>query len=243
MNKSIIIAGILLSMSTFQALGQSVKDTPADNRKAVVSNVKGDQLDKREEIEWSMFWTAHAPDTTLPRVLLIGDSITNQYHSDVDTHLDGIAAVSRLATSKSLGSPMLLKEIEMIMSEYEFDVVHFNNGLHGWRYSEEEYAEALPEMYELIKRLAPDAKLIWATSTAIHTGEGMKEFEERTPRVIERNRISKVFFQDKPVLIDDLYEIVSLDPENYAGGDGCHLNPQGVQKAAAQVASMIKSVL
>lgn len=238
-----VIAGLFFSLCAFQASAQDLRQTPSDNRAAVEGKVYDDSLERREEYEWSMFWHAHAADTTLPRVLLIGDSITNQYHNSVDSSLVGIANVSRLATSKPLGSPMLLKEIEMMMAEYDFDVVHFNNGLHGWRYSEEEYAAALPQMYELIHRMAPDAKLIWATCTAIHEGEGMKSFDKRTSRVIERNRLAKAFFYDKPVKIDDLYEIVSLDPANYEGGDGCHLNPLGVKRAAEQVSSMIKQLL
>jgi len=242
MKKTIISAGILLALNMPLGMAQDVSLTPSDQRKTLASDTVG-QVEKKEQIEWSMFWTAHADGTTLPRVLLIGDSITNQYHNQVDKNLQGIAAVSRLATSKPLGSTLLLKEIEMIMTEYSFDLVHFNNGLHGWSYSEEEYAAALPELYALIRRLAPNAKLIWATTTATHEGDGMKSFQERTARVIERNRISKAFFYDKPVTIDDLYETVSLDPQNYVGGDGTHLNPQGVQKAAEQVSTLIKKLL
>lgn len=41
----------------------------------------------REEIEWVNFRWDHALDTSLPRVLLIGDSIANGYHGTVSASL------------------------------------------------------------------------------------------------------------------------------------------------------------
>src|SRR5258705_12132300 len=85
----------------------------------------------RESIEWLDVWMPNTNDTTLPRILLIGNSITRGYYPEVQNVLAGKAYMARLTTSKSIGDPALLKEIELIMSYYKFDIVHFNNGLHG----------------------------------------------------------------------------------------------------------------
>lgn len=71
----------------------------------------------REDIEWLDVWLPHTNDHQLPRVLLIGDSITRGYYPDVEKALAGPAYVARLSTSKSLGDPALLKEIALILSE------------------------------------------------------------------------------------------------------------------------------
>ena len=90
----------------------------------------------REAIEWCDIWISHANETNLPRVLLIGDSITRDYYSEVEKHLDGKAYVGRLATSRFIGDPVLLSEIKSVLDGAKFDVIHFNNGMHGWQHTE-----------------------------------------------------------------------------------------------------------
>ncbi|HEY1190437.1 MAG TPA: hypothetical protein VGE74_22580, partial [Gemmata sp.] len=100
----------------------------------------------RESIEWLDVWVPGNGVRDQPRVLLIGDSITRAYYKSVEDTLKGKAIVCRLATSKSLGDPGLLDEVKLVLGQAKFDVIHFNNGMHGWGYSEDEYAKALPEL-------------------------------------------------------------------------------------------------
>src|SRR6266516_6546925 len=100
----------------------------------------------REAIEWCDIWISHANETNLPRVLLIGDSIARYYYPEVEKRLAGKAFVARLATSRFLADPVLLKEIEMVLEGTKFDVIHFNNGMHGWQHSEEAYRKAFPKL-------------------------------------------------------------------------------------------------
>src|SRR5436190_23970871 len=82
----------------------------------------------REAIEWCDIWISHANETNRPRVLLIGDSITRDYYPEVEKKLAGKAFVARLATSRFLADPVLLKEIALVLDQMRFDVIHFNNG-------------------------------------------------------------------------------------------------------------------
>src|SRR3989442_8419187 len=93
----------------------------------------------REAIEWCDIWISHANETNLPRVLLIGDSIARDYYAEVEKRLTGKAFVARLATSRFVADPVLLKEIELVLDETKFDVIHFNNGMHGWQHRDAEY--------------------------------------------------------------------------------------------------------
>ncbi len=88
----------------------------------------------RESIEWCDIWISHANETNLPRVLLIGDSITRAYYPEVEKHLEGKAYVARLSSSAFISDPALFKQIEMVLGGYKFDVIHFNNGMHGWQH-------------------------------------------------------------------------------------------------------------
>ena len=120
-----------------------------------------------EDIEWANFWWEHAPDTKLPRVLLIGDSITNGYHGDVARLLKGKANVDMLATSASICDPSLIAQVKLAVGDYKHAVIHFNNGLHGFHLDDAQYAAGLKRLVETLKQLEPQAKLIWATSTPI----------------------------------------------------------------------------
>lgn len=201
------------------------------------------QIIKRENIEWLDIWMPKTNEEGLPRVLLIGNSITRQYYPEVEKQLEGKAFVARLSTSKSLGDPGLLQEIALALGYHQFDVVHFNNGMHGWEYSEKEYEAAFPDLLQTIRRGAPNAKLIWANTTPIRTGEKMDQFDLRNERVKERNRIVCEYLKDKQVQINDLYSVAMNNTAFYGGKDGVHLQPIGVKMLANQVADQIKVAL
>src|SRR6202046_2262233 len=71
----------------------------------------------RESIEWCDIWISHADETNLPRVLLIGDSITRAYYPEVEKRLAGEAYVGRLASSAFISDPILLKGIGMVLAQ------------------------------------------------------------------------------------------------------------------------------
>lgn len=197
----------------------------------------------REYIEWSDIWVPGANKTDLPHVLLIGNSITRGYHPQVEQLLQGKAYVARLSTSKSIGDPALLDEIELIIKNTHFDIIHFNNGLHGWDYTEEEFKKSFPDFLRLINRYVPKANLIWATITPIRTGDDKKELAPLTERIKIRNQIALQYINKAGIQVNDLWEAVINHPEYYIGGDGTHPVADGYTALANQVASIIKEKL
>jgi len=196
----------------------------------------------REAIEWCNIWIPDANGTTLPRVLLIGDSITQGYYRQVAERFKGKASVARLTTSKSIGDPALLAEVALVLDQCRFDVVHFNNGLHGWGYSEEEYQKHFPELVATIRKHAPQAKLIWATTTLVRTPKDLAVIAERTKRVQARNKIAEGIVAKEGIAVDDLYGLVKDHPE-YWSQDGTHFNGKGIAVQAEQVAKRIAEAL
>jgi len=99
-----------------------------------------------EEIEWTWDVRPPHPDTKLPNVLLLGDSISRNYFPEVTKDLAGAANVYLMASSTSVGDPRLPREIREFaaMEHVPFRVVHFNNGMHGWSYTEAQYKAAFP---------------------------------------------------------------------------------------------------
>ena len=112
----------------------------------------------REDIEWCNTWMVNVNSNDLPHVLLIGNSITGIYGGEVEKGLKGKAYCSRLTTSKSLGDPMYLKEVEMALQHNTYKIIHFNNGLHGAEYTEDEYMRDFPKLIALLKKYSPKAK-------------------------------------------------------------------------------------
>jgi hypothetical protein len=192
----------------------------------------------REFYEWANIWIPEATGTKLPRVLLIGDSITQAYSQPVADKLQGKASVARLTTSKSIGDPALLAEVALVLGQCRFDVVHFNNGLHGWGYSESDYREHFPELIAAIRKHAPKAKLIWATTTPVRTAKDLSVVADNTKRVQARNKIAQEIVSKERILVDDLYGLVKDHPE-YWSADGVHFNAKGVAVEAEQVAKRV----
>jgi len=193
---------------------------------------------RRESIEWCDIWIRGCLGTDLPRVLLIGDSITKSYFQYVDKELKGKYCCGQLATSKCVGDPGLLKEFEIAFCDNDFDIIHFNNGMHGWDYTEEQYAEGLKEAFERILRYSPGARLIWAHTTPKRKGEGFLEFnDEITQRVKKRNLIATSLAKELQLEINDLFSLVVDRPEWFC--DGVHFNQDGVKALGKQVVNII----
>jgi lysophospholipase L1-like esterase len=196
----------------------------------------------REDIEWLDVWLPNTNSHDLPRVLLIGDSITRGYGPQVEADLKGKAYVGRMATSKSLGDPVLLDEVALVLQEQAFDVIHFNNGMHGSGYSEEEYAAALPALLATLRRYAPHARLIWASTTDVRQRDRLETVDTKTERIVQRNRAAAEIVQRENIPIDDLFSLVRGHPD-YHAQDGMHFSDKGSEILAAQVSESIARLL
>ena len=71
--------------------------------------------------------------------------------------------------SASSGDPRLPGQLRdyFAMMGIKFAVIHFNNGMHGWGYTEQEYASGLPGMIAALRDGAPHAALVWASTTPV----------------------------------------------------------------------------
>ncbi len=221
---------LLAALAGFASLaaGQSVDYPPA----------------AKESIEWCDIWISHANETNLPRVLLIGDSITRAYYPEVEKHLAGRAYVSRLATSAFVADPVLPEQIKLVLGQYKFDVIHFNNGMHGWQHSEPEYERSLAALVRTIRQGAPEAKLIWANTTPLKDSPALpatNQTQATDARIAERNVAALKLMTARGIPVNDLNTPMAGHPEWHS--DNVHFNDQGVSLQAAQVAAQIGKLL
>ena len=195
----------------------------------------------RERIEWVNVWIEDAEKPAPRRVLLIGDSIVGNYFPAVSKLLAGKAACMKLHGSRCVGDPVLLQEAKVALSLYKFDVIHVNNGLHGFGTSDEDYARFLPQYLDYLHRLQPQAKIVWARTTDVHPTD-YKSYATTHARIVKRNAAADAAVKERGYPVTDLYALSNAHPE-YHVKDGCHFSAEGGKALAEAVAASIEAAL
>lgn len=201
---------------------------------------------------------------SLPRVLIIGDSISIGYTEPVRQNLRGIAAVFR-PSGNCQDTGVGVAQIKNWLGTSQWDVIHFNFGI--WdthlldaqgnlvrgenkpgfekilasgvrlRHSPEQYRENLIKLVEILK--GTGARLIWASSTPImYYRQG-----ERLEVIPTLNRVAAEVMQSHGVAINDLYAFVMPHVKEWQSADQAHFTDEGYQQLAQQVSECIKEQL
>lgn len=182
----------------------------------------------------------------LPRVLLIGDSISIGYTLPVRDLLKDKANVHRIPAN---GGPTKngLANIDKWLGDGHWDVIHFNWGIHDLKIMPDGKRQVEPADYEknlrtLVAKLkATGAKLIWATITPIPDGE--LNPPRSFGKVPEYNEIAKRVMTENGVTIDDLNTIITPHLAEQQIPKDVHYKPEGYATLAKQVAASIEAAL
>lgn len=193
-----------------------------------------------EETEWTWEVRPADPDAKLPNVLLVGDSISRNYFPEVQRQLNGVANVYLLATSAAVGDPRLSKQLAEFdaMEAVQFRVVHFNNGMHGWNYSEAEYRRAFPAFLASIRALDPEASLVWASTTPVKVDAPQGATNDR---VNARNAIAFSFVNAAEIPVDDQHALMMQHQDDFQ--DSAHFNGAGSRIQGKQAAECILKLM
>lgn len=194
-----------------------------------------------EQIEWTWEVRPAHPDPALPNVLLLGDSLTRNMFPSVTRDLRGTANVYLFAASTSVGDPRLTHQIaEFVRMEgVRFRVVHFNNGMHGWKYSESQFHAAFPVYLREVESLVPSRRdLIWATITPVlPTASGGAS----NARVDARNAIALSFVSAAGIRVDRQHALMLKHQDLHQ--DPIHFNQKGSDMEGDQAAALIREEL
>eukprot|EP01052_Picozoa_sp_SAG31_P009149 SAG31_NODE_476_length_15154_cov_24.796878_3_plen_238_part_00 len=171
-----------------------------------------------------------ADDPSLPRVLLLGDSISIGYHTKVRSMLRGVANVHRPNTNGGHSGKGMDKLQEWLKAHgpRKWDVVHMNWGLHDLRMGGpdaangasadpnahqidiEQYAKNLGNILDVLSRdrSSAEAKLIWCSTTPVPSPRTTKK-DGGTMRIATDvplyNAAAAEVMSRRGVLINDLY--------------------------------------
>ena len=182
----------------------------------------------------------------LPRVLLIGDSISMGYTLPVRKELLGKANVQRIPTN---GGPTKngVANLTKWLGEGKWEVIHFNWGIHDLKIMPDGKRQVEPAEYEanlraLVKQMkTTGAKLIWATTTPIPEGELVPD--RKFGQVAEYNAIALRVMSENGVTIDDLNACITPEIARLQNPHDVHYGPAGYEFLAKQVAASIAPFL
>ena len=183
-------------------------------------------------------------DPKLPRVLLIGDSISIGYTVAVRRMLKGKANVHRIPTN---GGPTTrgVQRIDRWLGKSQWDVIHFNWGLHDLKFirdrrqvSPEEYEKNLTKLVTRLKKTG--AKLIWCSTTPVPKGV-------KPPRtnddVLLYNKIAAKIMKSQNIATDDLYSFAAKQRKKIQRPSNVHFTRAGSKVLARNVVRSIEAGL
>lgn len=200
-------------------------------------------------------------NSALPNVLIYGDSISMLYTLHVQKKLMDKANVYRIHLNGGDTTRVIpaMEKMHGKMAEYwsfKWDVIHFNVGLHDLKYLDEngkydavkgkqvhtteEYKKALRQVVEYFKKIAPDAKIIFATTTPVPENSGGRIAGDAA----KYNDAALEVLKDYPeIAINDLYGLSKPNLSQWQSPGNVHPNKQGADAQGDHVASMILMAL
>jgi len=195
-------------------------------------------IHQKEKIEGkSNAWDFVEDDPALPRVLLIGDSVSRAYTQAVRKALAGKANVHR-APANCGPAKAGEEKLDVWLGTGKWDLIHFNFGIHDRATPPEDYRARLER---IVDRLAATGeKLVWATTTPIPDVPA-KGFTADS--IVERNAIAEEVMKAGGVALNDLFTAVSPHVAEYRLPDDVHFNSAGYDFLAARVAEAIRKNL
>lgn len=122
-------------------------------------------------------------------------------------------------------------------------IVHFNCGLwdicdifgDGTFTSEREYIENMSRIADIL--LSRHDKVIFATTTPVSE----KNVYNKNSDIKRFNEIIIPVFQEKGIIINDLYSLIAADIDRFICEDTIHLSEEGIEAAAKQVSTAIRN--
>ena len=182
----------------------------------------------------------------LPRILLIGDSISIGYTLPVREQLKGVANVHRIPEN---GGPTTrgLAKLDEWLGTNQWDVIHFNWGLHDLKLESNGRHQVELDQYErnlerlLVRLQRTGAALIWATTTPVP--QGVKG-PQRDPADVPRyNEAARRVMDTAAVRINDLYAFTQPRVARLQIPQNVHFTTAGSAELAHPVAREIREAL
>ncbi|MGV8093950.1 MAG: SGNH/GDSL hydrolase family protein [Mangrovibacterium sp.] len=199
-------------------------------------------------------------DPKLPRILVIGNSISMGYRNYITKYFKGKAYVDYwvgggwIDPNSVRGENSVVKRAwRGVLSNGPYDVITWNAmTLHMWkspeRCPEETLAPNMTEVVEFLKELAPQTKIIWIRGTPARENlpDGTPTLDNpRNNRIVRYNRIVDEVMKKYGIPEVDLYSIAENQLHTVSKGsvDLVHWKPEVYQIMAQEIIKEIEKYL
>ena len=190
----------------------------------------------------------------LPRVLLLGDSISIGYTLPVRRALRGVANVHRPAAN-CMSSRYGVCHLEEWLGEGKWDAVHVNFGLHDCvrdgaapAVPLDEYQRNLEIIFDRLSQTG--ARIVWANTTPVPGHLLQPDPTESGPAMVYResdveqyNAAAEVVARARGCEIDALDQCVRPHLERLQRPNDVHFTSAGYARLGRQVADLLRSLL
>ena len=196
---------------------------------------------------------AEEPTGAVPRILIIGDSISLGYTPHVARMLKGKAVVTHnRGNAQHTGTG--LKKLDAWLGKEKWDVIHFNWGLWDLCYRHpkskvqgrrdkvngkvtltiEQYEKNLDRLVTRLKKTG--AALIWASTTMVPENEAGRFVEDAR----KYNEAAAKVMKKHGVTTNDLYALTAAFPQSmFVRPGNVHYTKEGSARIARQVAEAL----
>ena len=187
---------------------------------------------------------------------LIGDSIRQGYCGFAKENLADIANVYYPADNCRYTQYTLVQLCDEWVSLAEcgaenVDIVHWNNGHWDIRHWDgdgkslntvEQYCDMLERIYLLLKKLFPNAEIIFATTTPMNPGSDVSLLTRTTDEIKVYNAAAKKTITRLGGTVNDLFDFMKdASPDMYI--DHCHYTDEAFKLLGQRVAEVLKERL
>ena len=187
---------------------------------------------------------------SIPKVLLLGDSIRMSYQALVAEKLEGKAEV--VGPADNCQYSLFTLSSRWIGELGQPDIVHWNNGLHDCGHNPRRspvqipvdmYRENLAFILKRLRELTPN--VLWATLTPVHPDRPFQdsEWSWRNEEIDRYNVAARELMEAREVPVTELHKLVWVNLEELLSEDQLHLSQAGQRACASAVAQAISARL
>lgn len=196
-------------------------------------------IHKQEKVRGvSNAWDYVEDDPKLPRVLLIGDSVSRGYTLAARKYLRGIANVHR-APENCGPTANGIKKLDIWLGNGKWDVIHFNFGIHDRATKSADYQQRMETLVARMK--ATGAMVVWASTTPIPPDT--KDGPAASEAIVEKNRIALEIMRKEGIAMDDLFGFITPHLAKVQNPKDVHFNSEGYDLLGKQVADSINEII
>lgn len=188
----------------------------------------------------------------MKRIFLIGDSIRIGYDSLVREMMSEEAQLYWSSDNARFAGYTLRYVHEWAKNDCDpekIDIVHWNNGL--WdalhvlgddaQTPIDEYRNGLKRIGRRIRKVFPNAKIIFALTTSVIEERMSDQFYRRNSEIEAYNAAAREVMAEEGIEIDDLYTVAKKMPDDWHAPDGTHFTEEGYKALAEAVVRALRA--